>query len=119
MNLRRAITLILLAGYSCTSFGAETYVGGAGASICGTWSETRRSPMTSETVIKEQLIVSWVQGYVSAMNNEYAKEFPNFTQNFKRIGGDGVTGWLDNYCKTNPINTVNAAAVGLVLELIK
>ena len=116
--MKKYVLALVLFGYGSISFGAETYVGGVGASVCGSWSEARRGPMTSKTVIQEQMTVSWVMGFVSAMNNEYAEQFPNFTQHFKRIGSDGVTGWLDNYCRANPINSVNDAAMSLVLELI-
>ena len=116
--MKKYVMALFLTGYVSISFGAETYVGGAGASVCGTWSEARRGPMTSQTVIQEQMMVSWVMGFVSAMNNEYAEQFPNFTQKFKRIGPDGITGWMDNYCRANPINSVNDAAMSLVLELI-
>jgi len=117
--MKSYVLALALAGYSGISFSAETYIGGAGASVCGSWSESRRSPLTTEKIMTEQMTVSWVMGFISAMNNEHAAGYPNFTSNFRRIGADGVTGWLDNYCKANPIDSISDAAFNLTLQILE
>lgn len=97
--------LMLMAGYIAPSEAARfTYYG---APDCGEWIKTP-SPHHK----------AWLMGFMSGVNAQFS---------FKNTGKDPLAtlssahqmfGWMDNYCKANPLKT--AADVGLVFfnELI-
>jgi hypothetical protein len=62
------------------------------------------------------MFAQWVAGYLSAANNV---AFVNDKEDvLKGSDFDGLMAWIDNYCRANPLDTVEKAAVQLLAELI-
>jgi hypothetical protein len=83
-------------------------VRGAGTQSCGQWiAEHRRGVGFHQD--------SWLMGYVSGANAFFLKSSPDISE-----GTDlhGMTGWMDNYCRSNPLATIQSAADALLLELL-
>ena len=80
---------------------------GAGNSSCGTWTQTRSGPVTLKTVE----YVSWVLGFMSGRSTARMYTAP------KSFDSGAVLGWMDNYCRQNPLQSILAAAIMLDLEV--
>ena len=74
---------------------------GYGFASCGTWTEARRDRATPRDAALEQ----WVVGFLSGVG--YASEAEDPLQG---LDADAVWGWMDNYCASYPLASVNAAA---------
>lgn len=93
------MVLMLIGGESETK--AYTLIG-AGESSCGAWTEYRRSPGTTKALMD----ISWVTGFLSgvgAVGNDGADPLDG-------VDKDGLSGWIDNYCQSNPIERIYQAA---------
>jgi hypothetical protein len=82
-----------------------TEVLGKGNGSCGSWIEDRRT-----RGIGEIANMSWVNGYLSAINNENGDA---------TVGTDGygLAGWIDQYCYAHQLDTLFRATNALVREL--
>jgi hypothetical protein len=82
---------------------------GQGNQSCGWWTEKRNT--------KQDLgPMSWVTGYLSGVATMVA------TDTFDMLEGNdaqGLWGWIDNYCRTNPLDKLSAAVDALVATLIR
>jgi hypothetical protein len=94
---------------SITSVQARDFrIKGAGAESCGTWvAEIGTNPGARENH-------QWVLGYVTAFNR-----FGLGTDADVSKGADppGLIAWIDNYCRTHPLDTVETGAARLIDEL--
>jgi hypothetical protein len=89
---------------------AQTFMGGFGSDSCGRWTKERRdlgSPLTIS-------MSAWVLGYLSGISLGYGKK--DF---LKGTDSEAVFGWIDKYCRENPLKTVAVAVVELALILRK
>lgn len=74
---------------------------------CGAWTEARQTQS-----VRAGLLQEWVWGFLSGMNLKSDK--PDAL-----LGTDpeGLTAWLDNYCRANPLATITEASVKLLEQL--
>lgn len=79
---------------------------GNGISSCGTWTKERQTD-----AVNSALLTQWVAGFLSGMN------VPNATDVLVDKDYDGLMGWIDNYCRANPLNSVGIASAALMYEL--
>jgi hypothetical protein len=98
----RIATLLLVAAISTAQAQERAVIGPASFSR-GKWTNTpKRSP---ERGVYEK----WVLGYLSGVNVHQTG--PDFLRD---TDAEGLTAWIDNYCRRNPLHHVNQA----VLELL-
>jgi hypothetical protein len=106
----RIAMLLLVAAIST----AQAQDGGGRAVIwiaglsCGKWTNTPKQSAQHDAQR------TWVAGFVSGMNFEATDGDFLRGKDF-----DGLIGWIDNYCRTNPLHDVVQAAVHLVQALRK
>jgi hypothetical protein len=81
---------------------------GEGANSCGAWTFERQQNST-----KSALYATWVLGYVSGQNADASTT--NFLQG---VDAGAILGWIDNYCRSNPLEKIVTAAGSLVVELV-
>jgi hypothetical protein len=81
---------------------------GEGSTSCGAWTQARQAQST-----KAALIAQWIAGYVSGSNVE-GEQHPDAL-----VGVDfkSLIDWIDNYCGSNPLDPIVAAAFKLTDEL--
>lgn len=82
---------------------AGTYqVIGAGAQSCGTWISDRSNPSSVAANLDE----SWVLGFLSGVGFEGGADI----NPLEGMDDNGVAGWVDNYCRQNPIVNIATAS---------
>jgi hypothetical protein len=109
--MRAIKALILVFGLSITTTmaGADEHPGAvlvldAGESSCGSWTSTsKRNNYQDE---------AWLFGFITAYNMYIMK-----TSITGATDKQGLAGWVDNYCRTHPLNSIFDAAVELIEEL--
>jgi len=72
---------------------------------CGKWVNTPKD--TSEHF----QVRYWILGYLSGNNMQSSVDF------MRGRDADGLTVWIDNYCRRNPLHAITRAMVELVKEL--
>ena len=73
---------------------------------CGKWIKT------SKRTAEHQVLQSWILGFLSGVN------FQNLDGDFLQgRDADGLTAWIDNYCRRNPLSATTQAAFELIKEL--
>jgi hypothetical protein len=104
--MRFLLILTVLTVGLMTGFAEDTgayQVIGAGAVSCGTWTKERSDPQAHSLA---SIDVNWVLGFLSGIG-------------YAGVGGDnplrgmdneGVSGWIDNYCRAHPIDHISGAA---------
>lgn len=102
---------LLIALYQPPAAAREFTVLGQGNLSCGTWvAEHTKNSMSSAAQD------SWLVGYVTAVNKYALTNAPDVS-----AGTDlpGMSAWMTNYCRANPLDTVSKATGRLVIELLK
>ena len=61
----------------------------------------------------ENALEGWVEGYITAM----AVESDRVNAAIHRTDPAGLTAWIDNWCKANPLKSMAKAAEALSVEL--
>jgi hypothetical protein len=103
---RNQIAIIALAlVLSCNTARANKFVIGSGVETCGGW--TRSNPG-----MKTQRI-AWVLGFLSGVNFVVEPDI------LKGPDAAAIEGWMDNYCRQHPLDTMVKAASDLSVELVK
>lgn len=78
---------------------------GAGNSSCGTWLQARAGGTS-------HLYEQWVEGFISGNIEQYA-----LTKN-ENVGfstdSNGIFYWIDNYCRSNPADTLALAVQSFI-----
>jgi hypothetical protein len=95
--------------FSAPAFAYTYDLRGAGTGSCGTWTSDRAEGADSSDALQDG---EWVLGFVSGFEDEegYSKN-----ENFKiTTDYQGIYGWIDNYCRTNPTETISDAAEAFV-----
>ena len=82
---------------------------GEGNSSCGAWTLERQ-----QNSVRSTLYATWVLGFVSGQNAD--DSLPDF---LKGVDAGAILGWIDNYCRSNPLEKVVGAADSLVVELLR
>ena len=80
-------------------------IGPLGSFSCGKWINTPKH--TSEYF----QLRYWVFGYLSGINMESGADF------LRGRDADGLTVWIDNYCRRNPLHAITQATNELIKEL--
>ena len=68
--------------------------------------------------IKGELYKSWLMGYISGLSMELNATILKVDV-LKDTDAESLFLWMDNYCKTNPLNTLSDGELELFVELIK
>lgn len=108
MDAPRRIAIIVAALTASTVQAQEgrfTVIGPTGFS-CGRWVNTPKQ--TAEY----DVLRYWVLGYLSGAN--LGAKGTDFLQN---RDADGLTAWIDNYCRQNPLHAMTEAIYALMSEL--
>jgi hypothetical protein len=100
------IALAVLFAFSGSSIAEKSPIRGPGAATCGAWTQERKN-----TQLPSQL--AWVLGFISSYNHYMETEI------FGDSDFNAIAGWMDNYCASNPLDTVYSGAVRLVQVLKK
>jgi hypothetical protein len=110
--MRHILALIIVAGCLVTGSAhaqpAQITMLGVQNVTCGTWTQERQ--VRSQT---SWLLGEWVLGFLSAVN-------ATGHQNNDLLAGkdhNGIYGWIENYCKTFPLQQFPAAVYALLDEL--
>jgi hypothetical protein len=73
---------------------------------CGKWTDTLKRPYEHE------VYKGWVLGYLSGVNSESTG-----TDFMQGRDAEGLTAWIDDYCRRNPLQDVTRAVYALTDEL--
>ena len=107
----RLITGLIVLSLTATSLAAQTWIGFGGAS-CGSWTEQRRT-----NSVLSAAYLTWVLGFLSGVNMETViSKGPDFLEN---VDKGAIAGWLDNYCRAQPLDDLNTATALLFETLYK
>lgn len=98
------VTLIL--GFVSLPSSAFTTVGNRS---CGKWVEGRSNPGSYRNIG----VISWLGGYISGMASMSGVDI------LKDRDADSVFLWVDNYCRSNPLENLSDAGNALYSELQK
>jgi hypothetical protein len=101
--LRTGVLLVLLQMPSF-AFSAMTY----GGVDCGKW-----------TQVKSQTDRSWLLGFMSGLNLQNELLTNDKSDPLAKVSAHQLWAWMDNYCQTNPLNTVVQGGFELLSELKK
>ena len=103
-----------------TSFpaSAQTLMG-AGTSSCGEWLRLRNAENNPGTNYRDLAtayqLVAWIDGYLSGVNMANSDLSPDFLAS--QPNGSAMKAFVDNYCRSKPLDPIVAAAAALVKEL--
>jgi hypothetical protein len=103
--LRFAVVALVAAMSTAQAQEGKTVIGPLGFS-CGLWTSTSKHTPTHEQ------LKGWVLGYLSGTNME--SEGADF---LRGRDADGLTAWIDNYCRRNPLHAITQAIYALTNEL--
>lgn len=86
---------------------------GAGTASCGEWTKARKTRSHLE-----DMFVSWVQGFLTALNAVLAsRHLPGTADVSDGIDAEGLLAWIDNYCSQHPLDSIAKATLALNTEL--
>jgi hypothetical protein len=92
--------------FSGSSIAEKSPIRGPGAKTCGAWTQERKNDRFPAEL-------AWVMGFISSYNHYMEAEI------FGDSDFNAIAGWIDNYCASNPLDTVYIGAVRLVEALKK
>ena len=101
------LVTVILTATSLQALAQDRLAIGEGATSCGAWTQARQAQST-----KAALIAQWIAGYVSGSNVEGDHPDALVGVDFKSL-----IDWIDNYCGSNPLDPIVAAAFKLTDEL--
>ena len=101
--MRRLIIVVACLVFGTTIAQANMFMGQGGVS-CGSYVRSARSMPD---------VLAWVLGYLSAKNKDDPSDF------LKQPGLDAgaIDTWIQNWCRSNPLDPVADAATSLEIEL--
>jgi len=97
--------LLLVAAMSSAQAQEERAIIGPLDFSCGKWVNTPKRTGDHERLRQ------WVLGYLSGVNMESSADF------LRGRDADGLTVWIDNYCRRNPLHAITQATHALITEL--
>ena len=80
---------------------------GPGSVSCGAWTERRRSESSGPFQF-------WLLGYITGINQFAAFGIEDISEG---TDASGLFGWIDNWCRDHPLDTLNKAATHLAIDL--
>jgi hypothetical protein len=99
--------MVLLVASAPASAQERLVFGEGAATSCGSWTQGRQTRS-----FKAGLSAQWIAGYLSGLNMGAVGPDPLSGTDF-----DGLMAWIDNYCRSNPLDMVGTAAFRLMGEL--
>jgi hypothetical protein len=95
---------------SAPSLAEDGDIRGAGTASCGQWTAYRKPGDLLAAAFE-----SWLMGYLSAFATfqEGGREILGGTDNMAFVG------WVSNFCKAHPLDSINSAALALVTEMTR
>ena len=113
--MRRLILGVVLVCVTSGALAQTVTILGMGSSTCDNWTR-QRNERTFEGVTFSERSAHWVVGYLrGAFDNMLAGKHDPLTD----VDMAAIRGWLDNYCRQHPLNSIYLAASELSGELIK
>jgi len=106
-----ALVPLLMAGAMTLTSAQDIVVNVVGFqhTSCGTWTQARANHQSAEMEF-------WAMGFVSGANVVRARE--NAVDILKDVGdAEALLSWIDNYCRSKPLELLPVAATYLVIEL--
>ena len=104
-----AAVILIAANVQATAEPIERMVFGQGGKSCGSWTMARQTSRGAERAWMRH----WVAGFVSGMNLDLAH--PDALRG--AVDFEGVVGWIDNFCQSNPLEIISTAGFRLMDEL--
>ena len=90
--------------------GGRSAILGAGVNTCGSWAVERKKQSGGDVTN-----LTWVLGYLTAQDEDAAAHRkPTLLDN---IDASAIELWIDNYCQSNPLDTIYRASARLGEEL--
>jgi hypothetical protein len=100
-----ASCLLLLPFAASAASPPATYrIIGFGGASCGSWTADRVERYSTGAIAKGAWILGFLSGIGFASNND--------DNPLGGVDAEGVWGWIDNYCRANPIKTLSDATTG-------
>jgi hypothetical protein len=96
-------SVMLIAAYVQASAQTYTVIGQENV-FCGRWTQAHTHRDDRSWAMR-----SWVLGYLSGVNNASPDLVPG--------DAGAILDWIDNYCRSNPLDPIVDAADALVIEL--
>jgi hypothetical protein len=116
--MTRQTILIAIAVVGLIAPAAAQSIKGSGSDDCGEWLQYRQSVASQQATSRDVLLLSmeksWIDGFVSGINATQA------FGNADLLGshpGEGMYAWVDNYCRSKPLDNILAASLALAIEL--
>lgn len=112
------VVLAAFALYASTAVAGDYVVVGAGAKItCGEWTKERSTPRDANGNggWYELTLTNWMQGYLSGLNMAAFLEAKKPMAAIPQPAA--IHGWIDNYCRQNPLDDLQVATHKLMVEL--
>jgi hypothetical protein len=104
----KMINALLLISGLLSSTGVNA-IGATGDISCGKWSKDR-----SSGIVKDQLsLASWLIGYLNGVARWSEVDI------LTNADRESLMVWMDNYCKTYPLESIDHGGFDLSIELIK
>ena len=94
----------------CEGAMAEAMTYGLGTTTCGLFVTAAEEARAGQQY-GIQAYMTWFSGYATMASGQSNIDY------FKGTDTKSVQLWLENYCRVNPLNTFNAAAVSAMVEL--
>ncbi len=86
---------------------------GAGIRTCGDWLQYR----SNNPAMAYQLF-AWIDGYISGFNIASPdSDFLTAAANSNGLNSNALNAWVDNYCRSKPLDVIAAAATALMQAL--
>ena len=118
----RSVLIAGLLGIAATmpARGETRTVLGAGVGVsCGDWSRVRLSEQRGSNNVRDLMhlhqMFAWVAGYLSGANE--MSQGADFLIERTGTSTAAFEGWIDNYCKANPLDSMAIAAAALKTDL--
>ena len=111
--------LILLALAGLIAPASAQSIKGSGNDDCGEWLQHRQSVASRPPSLDRDLLLlnmeeSWIDGFISAINA--TKVFSN-ADLLAAHPGEGMYVWIDNYCRSKPLDNILTASLALAIDL--
>lgn len=104
MNKKLWIFILILSSISTTAAKADV-IYGVGNSSCGTWTKHSKEQGSNHA-----FSASWIQGYITAVQ---------INTKLKEVDSSALIEFINNYCKKNPLERIESAALDLTIKLMK
>jgi hypothetical protein len=93
----------------------RTMIGAGMEPTCGDWARVRLSEQRGSNNVRDLLrlyqMFAWVTGYLSGMN--VTLQGPDFLSERTNASTAAIQGWMDNYCRANPLHSMAITAAAL------